>query len=248
MQLRAEVYTRKQLSLALDNNNISYVYAPYDIVDKSILNHAERIVLVPPVYLANCEENVYEKFKVLNDLGFKNALVHTIGNIEQFGGLEFTLFGGSRLNCTNSDTLAFLHENNVSDIIVSPEITAYQINALDKPCRIGFIAYGYLPLMVTRRCPISNGKPCNKACCNKFITDRMGNKLHVICNENSVEILNSDTLYLADKLNHFGSADFAVLKFTRETEINEIILDYVSYAQPKIENFTRGRYFKGVQN
>lgn len=248
MELRAEVYTRKQLSLALDNSDISYIYTPYNIADRSILNQAERIILVPPVYLADCEENVIEKFKELKALGFKNALVHTIGNIEQLKALQFTLFGGTRLNCANSDTLAFFYENGIRDIIVSPEITAYQINELEKPCKIGFIAYGHLPLMITRRCPISNGRPCNKACCKKTIKDRMGNELYVICNENTAEILNCDVLYLADKLKHFVFADFAVLKFTHETEIDDIVFDYVSNAQPKMKKFTRGLYFKGVKN
>lgn len=248
MELRAEVYTRKQLSLALENTDISHIYVPYNIVDRSILKQAERIIIVPPVYLADCEESVTDKFKELKALGFNNALVHTIGNIEQLKALQFTLFGGVRLNCTNSDTLAFFYENDVKDIIVSTEITAYQMCELKKPCKIGFMAYGHLPLMVTRRCPISNGKPCNKACCNKIIKDRMGNEMYVICNENTAEILNSDVLYLADKLNHFIAADFAVLKFTNETDVNDIIFDYLTNSQPKMKKFTRGLYFKGVKN
>jgi len=248
VEFRADIYTRKQLSLALDNPNVSYVYAPYNIVDKSLLNQAERIILVPPVYLADSEEKVIEKFAELKETGFKNALVQCIVNSEPFKNLGFNLYGGVRLNCTNSEMLNFINENDIQDAIVSTEITAYQLNELKKPFKIGFIAYGHLPLMVTRRCPVSDGKPCNKTCCNRTMTDRMGNELHLICNENSVEILNSDTLYLADKLDHFITADFAVLKFTYEKEINDIISSYVFKEQPTMKNFTRGLYFKGVKN
>lgn len=248
MELRAEVYTRKQLSEALENSNFTYIYTPYLLADSSILKYSDRIILVPPVCLADCEEKVTAKFSELKNMGFKNALVHTIGNIEQLQNIGFELFGGHRLNCLNSDSIAFFSENNVHDIIVSTEITAFQMNCLKKSTKIGFIAYGYLPLMITRRCPIKDGKPCNKTCCGKTITDRMNNELHVICNENTAAILNSDVLYLADKMEHFNSADFAVLKFTIENSINDVAENYLSKASPNMKKFTRGLYFKGVKN
>ena len=248
MELRAEVYTRKQLSCVLQTPEISLIYAPYTLVDSSLLKYSERIVLIPPVYLADCEEDVCEKFKQLKDIGFKNALVHTIGNIEQFKKLDYTLYGGHRLNCANSESLLFFNECGINDIVVSPELTAYQIEKLDKSCKIGFLAYGHIPLMITRRCPISNGRTCDKANCGRILTDRMNNELHVICNQNTAEILNSDVLYLADKMGHFSTADFAVLKFTYETDVNSIIKSFLNNEPPCIKKFTRGLYFKGVKN
>ena len=135
----------------------------------------------------------------------------------------------------------------VEDIIVSPELTFTQINNL-KCDRFGFIAYGYLPLMITRRCPVNNGKPCNNGeCCHKTIVDRKGRKLNVICTENTVEILNSDVLYLADKLNSVKNNAFAVLKFTVEHDVNEIIDSYVHKLPFNETNYTRGLYFRGIK-
>jgi len=125
-------------------------------------------------------------------------------------------------------------------------MTAAKISSLINS-RVGFLAYGYLPLMITRRCPINNSKPCNKSGCKRKLTDRKGNILDIICSENTAEILNSDVLYLADKLESFINAEFAVLKFTTEKNINHIISAYVNEKSSEIKNFTRGLYFRGVE-
>ena len=249
MHFRAEVYSRKQLGQALENKFIDKVYVPYNLVDESLVNESNRIIIMPPVFLSDCEKNVYEKMSDLKEIGFSNALVHTIGHIELLGDLNYKLHGGYRLNCTNTDSVSFLSSSGVQDIIVSPEITSFQINNLKSEIPIGFISYGYLPLMITRRCPIKNGKPCNKKNCNRIIKDRMNNDLRVICSENTAEILNSNVLFLADKLNKFENASFNVLKFTTEEDINQIVFAYVNKEQPEfISNFTRGLYFRGVVN
>ncbi len=248
MELRAEVNTRKQLAKALDNRNLSIIYAPYSIVDKSLSAENSRIVLVPPVYLADCEQRIAKRFAELKNEGFYKVLVHTIGHIQLFSEMGFELYGGVRLNCMNSDSLSFYSDYGVKDIILSAELTAYQINQLENPVKTGIIAYGYLPLMITRRCPIKNGKPCNKECCGRTVKDRMNNELHVICSENTAEILNSDVLYIADKMKHFSGTDFAVLKFTVEAETDDIINNYLNNEKPPMDKFTRGLYFRGVKN
>lgn len=245
--LRAEVYTRKQLNEALENSYIEKVYVPYSIADKSLINENERIILIPPVYLADCEDKTKKDFTVLREYGFNKALVHTIGHFELLSDMDYELYGGYRLNCVNSSSIDFYTDNGVKDIIISPELTDFQINNLIKSCSIGFLAYGHLPLMITRRCPIKNGKPCNKERCNRKLKDRMNNELDVICSENTAEILNSDVLYLADKLERFDNADFAVLKFTIENNINDIISAYVKECPPTGNDFTRGLYFRGVK-
>ncbi len=246
MKFRAEVYTSKQLESALNNPEIEMVYAPYTLIKSKHGNYTERIVLIPPIYLDDCEKKIINTFNELKNKGFSRVLVHTTGHIELFISMGFELYGGYRLNCVNSESVSFFHENSVKDIIVSPEMTSAQMNTLKKNT-FGFIAYGYLPLMITKRCPLNNSKPCNKKCCNRALIDRKGNRLNVICSENTSEILNSDVLYLAEKIRFFDSAAFAVLKFTVEDNINDIITAYMnSESYPKM-NFTRGLYFRGVK-
>lgn len=246
MKLRAEVYTRKQLCDALENSTLELVYAPLRLIEPALVKHRDKLVLVPPVYLADCENTVRERLIELKSVGFTKALVHTVGHIELLSSLGFEMYGGVRLNCTNSETVHILSEYEQKDVIVSEELTVERLNRLEKPIPLGFVAYGYLPLMITRRCPIKNGKPCGTECCRKGITDRGGRRLEVICEKNYVEILNSDVLMLSDKLERFTNMDFAVLKFTVENDINGIISRYVTGEAFESNGFTRGLYFRGV--
>ncbi len=246
MIFRAEVYTEEQLNAVLNNPAIEKVYVPYSLIKKEHYTFKDRIIVIPPVFLGDCEDKLADIFFSLRKEGFTNVLVHTTGHISLFSGMSFNLFGGYRLNCTNSESIEFFHDENVKDIIVSPETTSAQMKNL-KNSSFGFIAYGYLPLMITRRCPLKNGKPCNSKSCNRVITDRKGNNLNVICSENTSEILNSDVLYLADKMNNFSAADFAVLKFTVENDTDEVISRYLNEEPCNFNNFTRGLYFRGVK-
>ena len=68
LKLRAQVYTRKQLSDALLNNSISLVYCPIGLIDKSLENDKEKIIISPPEYLADCEEQVKQRLKELYEV------------------------------------------------------------------------------------------------------------------------------------------------------------------------------------
>jgi len=246
MNFRAEVYTRKQLCEALENTAITLVYAPLRLIEHALSQYSDKIVLIPPVYLADCEKKIVQRLRELKEEGFTKALAHTVGHIEMLKSLGFEIYGGVRLNCTNSDAVHLLSEYELKDAIVSEELTAERLNRLEKPIQLGFVAYGFLPLMITRRCPIKNGKPCGTECCRKSVTDRSGRNLNVICSENTAEILNSDVLVLSDRLERFVNMDFAVLKFTVEDNINAVIEKYINHETCEVQNFTRGLYFRGV--
>ena len=248
MRLRAEVYTREQLSEALGDPRIELIYTPISFLSNSLLPEAERLVAVPPVFLGDCEEAVAGRLLAVREMGFTKALAHTVGHIELLRRTGFEIFGGVRLNCLNSETLSFLAGCGVRDTVVSSELTARQMNILKKPFPIGFLAYGFLPLMITRRCPIRDGKPCGTVCCGKSVTDRTGRKMRVICSENTAEILNSDALDLGDRLDAFQNADFAVLKFTVEKKVEPILSAYAEGRRTGSEPFTRGLYFRGLEN
>lgn len=246
IELRAWVYTRKQLSDALGNEDISLVYCPIGLIDKALENDKEKIVISPPEYLADCEEQVKLRLKELYEIGFRLAVAHTVGHIELLKNIGFTIYGGNRLNCTNSITADFLSKQGIKDIILSPELTVKRINSISSENKKGILAYGYLPLMINRRCPINNGKPCNTKNCGRKLTDRLGNTLDVICYENTVEILNSEPLIISDKLRDFNTY-FFVLRFTVEAEINPIISAYKNGEKMDIKKYTRGLYYRGVE-
>lgn len=246
IELRAWVYTAEQLEAALESPAVSAVYAPMKLVRDEHKEHTERMILLPPEYLADCEKETEEKLIGLKERGFENALAHTVGHIGLLQRNGFIIHGGNRLNCTNSVTIDFFAEQGLRSMIVSPELTVQRINALKKPMPTGFIAYGKLPLMLTRRCPIKDGKPCGKPNCGRKLKDRKGNEVDVICSDNTVELLNSDTLILSDRLNDF-TADFAVLRFTVERDILPIIEMYSGHSKPDVPKLTRGLYYRGVE-
>lgn len=243
--LRAEVTDGNQLRQALKYSAFQYIYVPECLLDSSTPDK-ERIIIVPPVFLADCEQHIGKRLKELQKIGFSHALAHTVDHILLIESANLTLHGSSRLNITNSVSAAFFAEQGFTDLILSTELTAKRINNLQTTIPKGVISYGRLPLMVNRRCPINDGKPCNNGKqCGKTITDRRGKILVPICS-NTVELLNPDTLNIGDKLHDFPTADFFLLKFTVEKDITGITDRFREGAKPT-DNFTRGLYYRGVE-
>ncbi|MBQ3904402.1 MAG: U32 family peptidase, partial [Eubacterium sp.] len=131
--------------------------------------------------------------------------------------------------------------------VLSFELTleqAAEINAEDT----GIIAYGRLPLMLTRNCPVKNRIGCAECKKQGVLTDRKGYKFPVKCSEfPCVEILNSVPLVMSDRISEINT-DFIHFYFTDEsrTEIENIINLYKCTKKPEGE-YTRGLYFRGVR-
>ena len=112
---------------------------------------------------------------------------------------------------------------------------------------IGLFAYGRLPLMLTKNCPVKNTKSCAECKGQSVLTDRMGVRFPVRCRDGYSEIFNSSPTYLADKKEDNRVFDFLILSFTDESPetVKRIISDYVT-AAPPTEEFTRGMYYKNI--
>lgn len=243
--LRAEISDENQLKQALDNMDIQYIYAPLNLLDENTPDKY-RIIAVPPLFLGDCEEQVQKQLERLKGCGFDRALAHTAGHIPLLQKVGLKVHGGVRLNITNSLSQSFYEDNGIEDTTLSFELTADEAEKIRRKVPVGLIAYGRLSLMVTRRCPIKNGTPCNNGkSCSKTITDRKGNKLSVLCS-NTVEILNPDILVLSDKIKDFMNFDFLILKFTVEDDVNSVVELYLNGGKPD-GNLTRGLYYRGVE-
>ena len=243
--LRAGITDGNQLRQALQYPGFQYIYVPERLLTPST-PEKDRIIAVPDVFLADCEQQTGKRLKELHEMGFSHALAHTVDHILLIEAANLTLHGGSRLNITNSLSADFFAEQGFADLILSPELTAKRINDLQAAIPKGITAYGRLPLMITRRCPIKDGKPCNNGKpCGRTVTDRRGKTIVPICS-NTVELLNPDTLNIADKLNDFPTADFFLLKFTVEKDIIAVTDRFTSGAKPT-GDFTRGLYYRGVE-
>ena len=243
--LRVEITDDTQLRQALQYPAFQYIYAPEHLLTP-VIPEKDRIIAVPPIFLADCERQAGKRLKQLQEMGFSHALAHTADHILLIKEANLILHGGSRLNITNSVSVDFFTEQGFEDIILSAELTAKRINALKSAIPKGVISYGRMPLMINRRCPINDGKPCNNGKqCGKTITDRRGKTIVPICS-NTVELLNPDTLNIADKLSDFPTADFFLLKFTIEKDIISITDRFRDGTKPVVD-FTRGLYYRGVE-
>lgn len=247
---RAEIATAEQLRQALELD-FDLIYAPMNLLDEKIPNK-RRIAVIPPLILSDCEEETAARLEELREMGFNKGLAHTLGHAYLLKHCGFNVLGGYRMNVLNSLSARVCSDLGFGDVTLSFEGTAATLAEINSPRPKGIVAYGRLPLMLTRRCPIANGKPCGTSVvcgrenpCGKSIFDRHGAEIPVLCGGNSVELLNPDTLILSDKPSVLRQFDFVILKFTTEREIKPIYEMYKRAEKPD-GKLTRGLYFRGA--
>ena len=119
--------------------------------------------------------------------------------------------------------------------------------SLKTKLKTGIIAYGKIPLMVFKNCPVKNGKSCKDCDKRGVLTDRMGIEFPIRCRMGYSRLLNSVPLNLSDKQIEIKNADYLILWFETEEkeEIENIIRAFKENKKPE-GDFTRGLYFKGV--
>jgi len=175
--------------------------------------------------------------------------VQNIGQLKFVKEYGLKAYFGPFMNTYNSRALKTLCENGVMGAVASFELPYKKIENLAPFVKVGALVYGYLPLMLTRACPIKNKNGCKD--CNKkaHLTDRTGKNFAVLCKGNVSELLNSVPLCTDFSKHNFDFADFVLCYFTNESEkrCNEVILS-VKNKLPieKTAEFTRGLYKNGV--
>ncbi|MCL2637007.1 MAG: U32 family peptidase [Oscillospiraceae bacterium] len=234
MKYRAEITTKEQLSAALATSAFKYIYAPMEFLNEKT-QEKQQIIAVPPVFLGGNEPRIAEELRKLKEAGFKGALAHSLGHIELIKSAGLSAHGGFRLNITNSIALKQYEEMGLADSIFSVELPFKSMKHIAPGgSPVGIMAYGHLPLMICRRCPVRDDKHCGKSGCNS-LTDRLGIKFRTYCRLGESEILNPVPLVLSDY--DKAPADFCVLRFSagEKPDVGARI------ARP---TFTRGLYNK----
>lgn len=251
LRYRAEVSTKDQLEQAL-RLDFELVCAPIGLLDENTPD-ADKIVVMPPLVLTDCEEDCEQRLLELRELGFNKGLAHTLAHAELLKTCGYNIMGGYRMNILNSLAAMACSDLGFRDITLSIEGRAGELAEIRSPRPVGIVAYGRMPLMLTRRCPIANGKPCGRKSalfggdgCGECIRDRQGNDIPVMCGGNCVELLNPDTLILSDKPDILRKFDFAVLKFTTEKDVGAVLRMYQGLEKYD-GRLTRGLYFRGAE-
>ncbi|MDR2559443.1 MAG: U32 family peptidase [Oscillospiraceae bacterium] len=235
MKYRAEITTKEQLSAALTISVFEYIYTPLEFLGAKTLEK-QRIIAVPPVFIGGSEPLITKELQKLKKEGFKGVLAHTLGHIELIKNAGLSAHGGFRLNITNSISQKQYEEIGLTDGIFSLELPFKSMKHIKRGISMGVMAYGYLPLMITRRCPVRDDKLCGKPGCTA-LTDRLGNRLQTYCRHSEAEVLNPVPLVLSDKIAEIP-ADFCVFRFSTGENVTQ---------KPAHEKFTRGLYNKKVK-
>ncbi len=194
------------------------------------------------------DQKILNKLVELKKNGVSSAFAGTLDGIEIAKKAGISVTAGYGTNIFNSLALEGYKNLGVEKALLSPELTVNQIKNLGGDLPIGVFAYGKLPLMLTRNCPVKNVKSCGECKQTGTLTDRKNTVFTVDCSSGMSEILNSRPVYMADRLDEIKNCDFILLYFTDESkqQAQNIIKQYISGGKPQGE-FTRGLLYRGVE-
>lgn len=240
-EIRVRISNQNQLDAVSEADRI---IIPTNVFLNNRYENISKIIIEPPRFIYN-EAEIFGVLKKCKNLGAEHLMCSNPAYIKIGKELGFKLHGDFGLNTANSYSLNFLKKMNFEDTVLSFEMKLKQISLLRKSIATGIIAYGYLPVMLTKNCPIKNEVGCEK--CKKIIFDRTGRANKIVCHGNYTEILNAQALYLADRLEDLKNISFITLYFTDEgpDEIKKIIDEY-RFGYSSKDNITRGLYYRGV--
>lgn len=252
-QNKADKEYRQQLHLRFAR----FEQIPFDAIGDDILilpieeiiAHKEKLKDIH--LIAELPRLIFDEKKLhqyIEKSGVAEVLCGNIGAVNFALKHNLTVHGDFGLNITNISALEFFREQELKSITLSFELNLPKIKKLWGQ-DTGIIAYGRLPLMLTRACIKAGGLcvGCNKTGSTFEITDRKNEIFPVVCHREYNEVLNCRTLYLADKLDELREIGFLKLYFTDENSdtVKRIINEYRVGGNPE-GLFTRGLIFRGV--
>lgn len=194
------------------------------------------------------DKEILNKLIELKSKGVKSAWAGTLDGIEIAKKAGLPVTAGYGTNIFNSPAVDVYKNFGVNKVLLSAELTLNRIKNIGGDLPRGIFAYGKLPLMLTRNCPVKNVKSCGECKQTGKLTDRKNTVFSIDCSGGCSEILNSRPVYMADRLSEITNVDFILLYFTDESkeEIKNIINQYICGGNPQGE-FTRGLLYRGVE-
>ena len=233
---------KEQIPKNLDS--IKSVILPFEC-DMPHIDGVEVIAELPR-YIGN-DSVIKKRLEVLKEQGITTAYCGNLSAIALAKALGFKIMGAIGLNADNNETLKALKQIGVDAQLLSAEISLNEIKNIAADIPVGIFAYGRLPLMLTRNCPIKNGKTCAECDKKATLCDRKGIEFPVMCRAGYSELLNSAQLYMGDRLGEIPNVDYLLLYFTNEAvdEVSNIIDMYKCGEKPTGE-YTRNLYYRDL--
>lgn len=182
----------------------------------------------------------FERFEAAN-IGHLQLLDALGGNA---GAQKPEIWTGWSMNVLNPLAAAELAALGASTQTVSCEAQLAELPLFRTAAvRTNLIAYGRLPVMMTRACPLHNVTSCEKCTKRGRLLDRKGEQLPVVCRGSVREIFNPIPIWLGDRQDEADS-DLLTLYFTWENpERVRAVTEMFRAGQPFDGRFTRGLYY-----
>lgn len=227
-----------------DLNGIEALILPIEKEPDGLPGNVRLIADIPRGI--SSEEAVRRRLRVFKNRGFNAALCGNISAVRLALDEGFSVLADSGLNFLNSESAAAVYAMGAEGIVLSSEILLSDAARLNSPVPKGITAYGKVPLMLFRNCPLKNGRDCSGCPGGGTLTDRRNVSFRVRCRMGYCELLNSVPVWLADRKDELSAADFAVLYFTDESKRRaaQVIRLYLEGGACP-EEYTRGLYFRG---
>lgn len=248
LKIRAR-FPSAQIPKCFDSCEMVYIPLSSSLDDiKRLVDRGLKVALEIPRGMFGREKAIINQLERARNIGINNVWAANIGAVELANNIGMNIHGGFGLNILNTTSVEWAEDNGLCDIETSFELTLEQIKKLGGNIKRGIIAYGRIPLMLTRNCPIANSE---KGCLNcgtpQKITDRKGVKFPIMCEGGCSEVLNSVPLYMSDRKREIKGVDFIVLRYTVENSV-EMEESFKSFNSVNTtpSNYTRGLYYKGV--
>ena len=240
-RIRVKISSAEQLAASAEADEI---VVPLKLCNK--VTAAENIIVELPRFVDD-EGRLAKQLEAVKESGFTHILCTNLAHVQLGKALGFTLHGGFGLNIVSPYSVETARQLGLADVTASFEMKASQLPKICGNIPVGIIGYGYLPVMLTRNCPVKQAVGGCKNCTGR-LTDRTGREFRVRCDGISSEILNSDLLMMSDRMDEI-CADFVELDFTDETaaEIKRVIDCYREGRKLADSGFTRGLYYRGIE-
>ena len=243
-----KIYARfeKLSQIPKDLSGIDAVIIPLEEnIENLSISNIPLIVDIPRGILS--EKEIANRLKIFKEKGFDTALCGNLSAVTIAKNEGFEIFADTGLNISNSESINAFGELGAMACVVSLEEEIADILKIPSEIKKGIIAYGNIPLMLFKNCPLKNGITCDKCDKSGVITDRLGIEFPVRCPMGYSELLNSLPIWLADRTSELRGLDFITLYFTRETpeRVLEVIKAYKKGSAPDTKH-TRGLYYRGT--
>lgn len=221
-----------------DKHPFKRIFIPIWSSDEDFVDNRAGVEV--PRGLFGMEEKLTKRLEHLKKIGVRKALCSNLGAYSLAQKMGFEVYGDFGLNIFNSESAQLFNSP-----ILSFEATLEQTNRIGAK-DTGIIGYGYLPLMLTRNCPIKNHLGCSR--CTGKLTDRKGFEFKVNCSPYPcVEVLNPVPVYMGDRQKEIKT-DFIHFYFTDESknQVEQIINLFKTGGQFD-GKYTRGLTYRGVE-